>query len=48
MKVLEDEIENLPEIKNTEPNKEKLLEYFDYFEIESMLGNVDALTKCRN
>jgi NADH:ubiquinone oxidoreductase subunit D len=36
-------IEELPEIESLEKDKEKLLEYFAYYDIVSLLDRIDAL-----
>jgi hypothetical protein len=33
----------LPEIKNLPPDKEKLMEYFDYYDMESLKDEIDIL-----
>ena len=42
LKKMDKDIE-LPEIKNVESNKEKLMEYFEYFDIKSLQEGIDVL-----
>lgn len=41
LKKMDDSIPNLPEIKQGQLNKEKLLEYFNYYDIESLKDAID-------
>ena len=43
LKAMDDEIEGLPEIKGTEPDRERILEYFDYYAIETLKDDVGML-----
>lgn len=44
LKKIDDDMENLPEIKNQEFDKEKLLEYMDYYDMESLKSDVDIFS----
>jgi 5'-3' exonuclease len=43
LKKMDCNIPNLPEIKNGDMNREKLLEYFDYYDIETLKDGLDVL-----
>lgn len=43
LKKMDDEIADLPEIKSTEFNEEKVVEYFNYYNIESLMDSIDLL-----
>ncbi len=43
MKRMDTDIEDLPEIRNLEQNKERLLEYFEYYDIVTLVDRIDAL-----
>lgn len=43
LKKMDDNITNLPEIQQGKINREKLIEYFDYYDIESLRASVDIL-----
>lgn len=43
LKKMDDNIPNLPEIQNGEMNRERLLEYFDYYDIETLKDGLDVL-----
>jgi DNA polymerase-1 len=43
LKKMDDNIDNLPEVCDSEKNKEKLLEYFEYYDIRSITDRVDIL-----
>lgn len=43
LKKMDDDINNLPEIKNLPPDKAKLMEYFDYYDMESLKDEIDIL-----
>jgi len=42
LKKMDDEIDGLPDFKKGPANPEKLLEYFDYYDIQSLKSEVDA------
>ena len=43
LKKMDDLIENLPEIKNEKFNREKLLEYFNYYDIKTLQDEIGIL-----
>jgi len=43
LKKMDDDIEGLPEICNLKKNKGKLLEYFEYYDIVSLIEKIDVL-----
>jgi len=43
LKKMDSDIENLPEIVPMKSNKERLLEYFDYYDIETLKDAIDIL-----
>ena len=43
LKKMDDAIDDLPDIKKGSFNREKLLEYFDYYDIESLKDEIDRL-----
>lgn len=43
LKSMDDDIDGLPEIVGTEPNRERILEYFDFYAIESLKDEVGIL-----
>ena len=43
LKKMDDEISDLPEVNNSDQNKEKLLEYFEYYDIRNIVERADIL-----
>jgi len=43
LKKMDDDIDGLPEIKGFAPNRNRLLEYFDYYDMESLKDEIDQL-----
>ena len=44
LKKMDDNIDGLPEIKGFVPNRDRLMEYFDYYDMESLKDEIDLLT----
>ena len=43
LKKMDDDIQNLPEIAACNPDKEKLIQYLEFFEMHSLIGQADVL-----
>ena len=43
LKKMDDEIPNLPPITKGEFNKERVLEYLDYYDMDSLIEDIDIL-----
>lgn len=45
LKKMDDDIPNLPEIKQEDPHLDKLIEYLDYYDIESLKMSIEVFNK---